>query len=653
MVEESEKTTINNNNNNISIINKDYKMTAMSTSQNILIRLSIILGMSAAVVTILYLTPMPDQNFKSCDRPCHELDWPMICRVKLNIEMYHTDNHICQGCRKNVSGTHSQCSNIFCQLNEESSPRSIITANRRIPGPPIQVCQNDILIVDVINKIPGKSVTLHWRGQPNHEAPFMDGVPMVTQCPIPSHTVFQYKFRASYAGTHFYHAFTDADRSNGLFGALIVRKAERVEPHKKLYDVDLKEHVVMISEWSGDFSHPSHTDPTQSTTLLINGKAPSERGSSLALFNIHPGKRHRFRAAYVSGTAGCPVTLTIDEHPVKVIALDGNPITPHEVTGVKLSKGERVDFVLKAGLSKGAYYMNVKSTCQETDLHGLAVVNYKSPEASFETDNKIDNAAPKNVEKTSRHFDTSLCESEVGKVCLANVKSLQKMPEELRKEEVDRKIFLEIDYKYDGKGSNNDGFTDLRPKTYRINNLTFAYPSSPLLTQPMDVPSSLICNEVLVPGTCKDDASICECVHLEDIPLGQSVEVIIIDKAGDEDEHVFHFHGNHFYIVGSRQFDRPMSRQEIVDLDEENDLVKRNLRNPVKKDTIRVPKYGVVVLRFLADNPGIWMLRDEKPRGWTKGLDMVFEVGDRHEMVSTPSNFPTCGNYIGPEFFLL
>lgn len=64
-------------------------------------------------------------------------------------------------------------------MTEESNPRAIVTANRQIPGPPIQVCQNDILIVDVINRIPGKSVTLHWRGQPNNEAPFMDGVPMV------------------------------------------------------------------------------------------------------------------------------------------------------------------------------------------------------------------------------------------------------------------------------------------------------------------------------------------------------------------------------------------------------------------------------------------------------------------------------------------
>lgn len=43
----------------------------------------------------------------------------------------------------------------------------------------------------------------------------------------------------------------DADRSNGLFGALIVRKSERTDLNRKLYDIDSKEHVILISEWSG------------------------------------------------------------------------------------------------------------------------------------------------------------------------------------------------------------------------------------------------------------------------------------------------------------------------------------------------------------------------------------------------------------------
>lgn len=31
-----------------------------------------------------------EEYFENCDRECHELDWPMICRVKLVVEVYKT-----------------------------------------------------------------------------------------------------------------------------------------------------------------------------------------------------------------------------------------------------------------------------------------------------------------------------------------------------------------------------------------------------------------------------------------------------------------------------------------------------------------------------------------------------------------------------------
>lgn len=60
------------------------------------------------------------------------------------------------------------------------------------------------MVIDVVNRIPGHSVSVHWRGQWQKETPVMDGAPMVTQCPILPHTTFQYKFRAAQAGTHWW-----------------------------------------------------------------------------------------------------------------------------------------------------------------------------------------------------------------------------------------------------------------------------------------------------------------------------------------------------------------------------------------------------------------------------------------------------------------
>jgi hypothetical protein len=41
------------------------------------------------IVKLLYLI-VSDAEFAACERPCNELDWPMICRVKLTLEVYQT-----------------------------------------------------------------------------------------------------------------------------------------------------------------------------------------------------------------------------------------------------------------------------------------------------------------------------------------------------------------------------------------------------------------------------------------------------------------------------------------------------------------------------------------------------------------------------------
>lgn len=84
------------------------------------------------------------------------------------------------------------------------------------------------------------------------------------------------------------------------------------------------------------------------------------------------------------------------------------------------------------------------------------MINYVNPTTSKPIEKKrrqVGSDQDKKDNKLKRHFDTSLCLAESGKVCLGDVKSLSKIPEELRKEDVDKKIFLEIDYKYAEKES--------------------------------------------------------------------------------------------------------------------------------------------------------------------------------------------------------
>lgn len=73
---------------------------------------------------------------------------------------------------------------------------------------------------------------------------------------------------------------------------------------------------------------------------------------------------------------------------------------------------------------------------------------------------------------------------------------------------------------------------------------------------------------------------------------------------GGLDDLVYHLHGYTFYVVGARKFGRSVSLQELKSMDDKGQLFSRNLDCTVAKDTVVVPKFGVVALRFKANNPG-------------------------------------------------
>lgn len=79
-----------------------------------------------------------------------------------------------------------------------------MSINRQLPAPPLRVCQNDLLVVDVTNGMGGTSTTLHWHGLHQRNTPFYDGVPFINQCPIDFANTFRYTMWASEAGTQWY-----------------------------------------------------------------------------------------------------------------------------------------------------------------------------------------------------------------------------------------------------------------------------------------------------------------------------------------------------------------------------------------------------------------------------------------------------------------
>jgi hypothetical protein len=109
------------------------------------------------------------------------------------------------------------------------------------------------------------------------------------------------------------------------------------------------------------------------------------------------------------------------------------------------------------------------------------------------------------------------------------------------------------------------------------------------------------------------------------------VDVIINNL--DDGSHPFHLHGYSFYVLASYRSEHgwgswnPFSRNG-----KEPQL---NFANPVRKDTVPVPRRGYVVIRFEADNEGIWMLHCHVLFHQASGMAMGIQVGggERWEVV--------------------
>lgn len=126
---------------------------------------------------------------------------------------------------------------------------------------------------------------------------------------------------------------------NGIFGSLIVKQADIRDPHRSLYDVDEPNHVLMLTQ----LQDPTSQNPGK-VVMLINGKQgvksnDAENSAKVLSFHVKPGRRHRFRVINAAGAGSCPMVLSVDNHNLVLIALDGHPINPRVVTSVILGKG--------------------------------------------------------------------------------------------------------------------------------------------------------------------------------------------------------------------------------------------------------------------------------------------------------------------------
>ena len=99
----------------------------------------------------------------------------MECVYHFTVEWYNTMNEECGNCPINMP----DCYRRNC-IAINGHKRAVMVVNRMLPGPSIEVCQGDTIVVNVKNMAKFvEGVTIHWHGILHRTSQHMDGASMV------------------------------------------------------------------------------------------------------------------------------------------------------------------------------------------------------------------------------------------------------------------------------------------------------------------------------------------------------------------------------------------------------------------------------------------------------------------------------------------
>jgi manganese oxidase len=207
-------------------------------------------------------------------------------------------------------------------IDELQPPVAALGYNAQWPGPTIRVNQGDKVRAIFKNNLP-ETTGVHFHGVQFADF-FQDGVPFVTQKPIPPGTSYTYEFTATEAGSLMYHSHHNATDQvgRGLLGAFIVDPAD--DPIK--YD---REYTWISNDELGGFTINGHGFPATVPVLAAVGETVRIRFMNEGIM-MHPW--------HVHGNV------------MKVVARDGHPLgsAAFECDTLGVNPGERWDVLITA-----------------------------------------------------------------------------------------------------------------------------------------------------------------------------------------------------------------------------------------------------------------------------------------------------------------
>ncbi|KAI1105160.1 Cupredoxin [Jackrogersella minutella] len=503
-------------------------------------------------------------------------------------------------------------------------PKPMILVNGQSPGPLIEASIGDTIRVRVNNHMANASTSIHWHGINQKGSPWMDGVAGITQCGIPPRRSFMYEFRVDdQRGTFWWHAHSSVQYSDGAYGAIVIRDPGEMVPRtdgEKLVFVSdiyhtygsviLESYLKPTSKWAPSESgvepladnilmngQNTYSCSTNSTTYPSPPYQGNCTGGQLYTTKVHPGRTVRLRL--INASSFFSYWFSVDNHTLSIVELDGVEIEPIPTRGVYLNLGQRVSVILTANQTAGSYYMraSMPRTCflpySTYTSAGLEDGGYSVKGVlSYENEKKGNGSevssttAPEPIGVAGNTTNPYGVENNGlrGDVWEGCDDMPFDMPVPMRRQpavNISEANTHYIEYAFRQAQEINRVFINKTSYSPLSDNAT--------LWKALDQQFT---------------ADKANSYNSWDFGLSQQVLLVpdadrgaqIVINSKDAMEHPWHLHGHTFQIVGwgSGPFGSGATTW--------------NLGNPMRRDTVTVPAFGHVVVRFAADNPGLWAL---------------------------------------------
>ncbi|KAI9272916.1 multicopper oxidase-domain-containing protein [Phascolomyces articulosus] len=427
--------------------------------------------------------------------------------------------------------------------------RRVIGVNGKWPPPPVEVTIGDTLVINVHNSL-DQPTALHAHGMFQNNTGYMDGASMVTQCPIPPGYDFTYEFNITQHGSYWIHSHFMGQYMDGLRTPFILHNTNET------YQYDYDQTITLV-DWyhaespEGLATFLNENNPTGAEPIPDSGFMLDNANASLT---FTPGKTYRLRLINMSGFV--TYFFSIDGHSMEVIEVDGIEVQRHPVDVVNLSAAQRVSVLVTAQNETSLnYYMHA-----DMDVDMLDKI---PPEL------KSNITTPIYYDQTHSNFapvqDVGYNNTSFDETALQPVEVMDAV-------DPDEVISLSIDFAVTTDGINRGMFNDL----------PYLPPKVPTINTLLSQGQNALSPEVYGPQTITHIFK-----HLD------MIQLVLNNKDGNT--HPFHLHGHVFQIVGKGDgyYDN-------------NSSIPLNTTNPMRRDTIQVPGEGFAIVRFRADNPGIW-----------------------------------------------